>query len=167
MTKPIHFKKGKLPGCAWVAFALTGLLGVLIILAGSFLGIIFLVPMIAMFGVREGVIIDVENKKCKSYLSIFGFNTASWKPLPEGTVIGIRILKLAARRVVGHMTMDSVGTSSTFELYLYTPKPDRIALKTSDNVEKLYFEAQNLSMILGHEIIVDQRIPEELYNKGL
>lgn len=167
--KNLHFKKGKLS--VWGIIVMSGftLLALLTLLAGSIIGLFLLLPAIIILGIKEGVYIDVENRKYKSYLSVFGVSSAQWKPIPEGTVVGIKLLKLTARRSVGPHGLplnDSTSSTTTFELYFYTPRPERVVLGISDNVEKLYFEAQNLASLLESEVFVDQRIPEEMYNRS-
>ncbi len=161
--KNLHFKKGKLSFTVIFFLIVFIVFAVTLLLAGLWFGAFFLFPAIVLFAVKEGVIIDVENRKYKSYLSIFGVTPAKWKPIPEGTKIGIRILKLVASRRLGRIQMGGTVEGSTFELYLYFPSPQRVVLTTDDHVEKLYFEAQNISNVLGYDVIVDKRIPEEMY----
>lgn len=168
--KNLHFNKGKLSFWAILVTILFTLFSIFMLLQGILVGLFTLIVPAIILGIREGVYIDVQNKKYKSYLSVFGITPAQWKPIPEGTRIGVRILKLSARRGMGPVgpvginSYDLTTSTTTFELFLYTPHPQRIVLITDDNVEKLYFEAQNLASLLGGEVFLDQRIPEEMYN---
>jgi hypothetical protein len=165
MNKNLHFKKGKLSFTIIFFLVIFILFAITLLLVRAWFGAFFLLPAIVLFAVKEGVMIDVDKKMYKSYLSIFGVTPAKWKPIPEGTRIGIRILKLVASRRIGNVQMGGTIEGSTFELYLYFPRPQRVVLTTDDNVEKLYFEAQNISNLLGYEVFVDQRIPEEMYHR--
>jgi hypothetical protein len=160
----LHFRKGKLSPTVIFFLILFIVFAVSLLLVGVWFGAFFFFPAIVLFAVKEGVYIDVEKRMYKSYLSIFGITPAQWKPIPAGTKIGIRILKLVADRRLGRIQMGGTIEGSTFELYLYLPRPQRVILTTDDNVEKLYFEAQNISQHLGYEVFVDQRIPEAMYN---
>src|SRR5688500_5848700 len=140
--KNLHFRKGKLSVTVIFFLIVFVLFAISLLLVKLWFGAFFFLPAIVLFAVREGVYIDVENRKYKSYLSIFGITPAQWKPIPQGTRIGIRILKLVADRRLGRIQMGGTIEGSTFELYLYMPGPKRVVLTTDDNIEKLYFEAQ-------------------------
>jgi hypothetical protein len=161
--KEIHFKKGKLSVVAIVFLAIFILICLTLLLNGVWWGLFLLFPAIVIFSVREGVYVDLENARYKSYLSVFGITPAQWKPIPAGTKIGIRILKLVARRAQGPIILDSMAQITTKELYLYFPNPHRVVLTTSDNIKNLYESAQFIHQHLGYEIIVDGRIPREVY----
>jgi len=165
MKTSLHFTKGKLSPTIIFFLIVFILFAITLLLARVWFGVFFFFPAIVLFAVKEGVYIDLEKRMYKSYLSIFGMSPAKWKPIPEGTKIGIRILKLVANRRMGNIQLNSTMEGTTFELYLYFPKPERVVLTTNDNVEKLYFEAQNMSDLLGYTVIIDQRIPEEMYNR--
>ena|SRR5687767_1673320 len=161
--KKLHFKKGKLTVIGIIVMALFVFMALSLVLNGIWFGLFFLFPAVVVFAIKEGVYIDMEKRMYKSYLSIFGISPAKWKPIPDGTIVGIKILKLVARRAAGPIVLNSVGEDSTKELYLYLPHPARVVLRTSDSVKSLYEDAQYISQHLGYKIIVDNRIPEEKY----
>ncbi len=167
--KNLHFNKGKLSFWAILVAIMFSLFSIFMLLSGIWVGLFTLIVPAIILGIREGVYIDVQNKKYKSYLSVFGITPAQWKPIPEGTRIGVRILKLSARRGMGPVGPVGIGlydittSTTTFELFLYMPQPQRVVLIADDNVEKLYYEAQNLGSLLEAEVVVDERIPEEMY----
>ncbi len=162
--KELHFKKGKLPcGCIG-ALCFTALLAVLFFLVEAYIwGIFALLPFALGFGVREGVRINLQERMYKSYLSIMGVTPATWKPIPDGTKIGIRILKLSANRAIGPIVMNSVAKDESYELYLVFPGPRKVVLKTSYNIKLIYEDAQYIRQHMGFDVIVDQRIPDEKY----
>ena len=162
--KKIHFKKGNLSIVAIIILSVVIVFSTALLISGYWLGAVGLLPAAIIFSIREGVCIDLEKRMYKSYLSVFGISFAEWKPIPDGTRIGIRILKLVANRTLGMVTLESTSEKTTKELYLYLPKPERVVLTTSDNVKKLYESAQYISQHLGYEIIVDNRIPKENYS---
>lgn len=161
--KKLHFRKGQISIVGVIIVAVFIFMALGLIFNRIWFGVFFLFPAAVIFSVREGVYIDVEKRMYKSYLSICGITPAQWKPIPEGTKIGIRILKLVANRRIGLVQMDSTVAGSTLELYLYTPKPERIVITTNDNVKKLYQQAQFIRQHLGYEVVVDNRISTQKY----
>jgi hypothetical protein len=161
--KQMHFKKGKLSVVTIVIMVVFVLMCTTMLFNGIWWGLFLLFPAIVIFSVKEGVYVDLEHARYKSYLSVFGITPAKWKPIPTGTKIGIRILKLVARRAAGPIVLNAVGEETTKELYLYFPNPHRVVLTTGDDAQKLFEQAQYIHQHLGYEIIVDGRIPREAY----
>jgi hypothetical protein len=161
--KKLHFKKGKLSVVGIIVMAFFVFMALSLIFNGIMFGIFFLFPAVVVFAIKEGVYIDMEKRMYKSYLSVFGISPAKWKPIPDGTIVGIKVLKLVARRAAGPIVLNSVGEESTKELYMYLPHPARVVLRTSDNVKSLYEDAQYIRQHMGFEVVVDNRIPEEKY----
>lgn len=169
--KKLHFVKGKLSIIGIVSISIMVFLALVFFASGSWFGFVFLFPGAVILCIKEGVYIDLKKKMYKSYLAIFWITPAQWKPIPEGTRIGIRILKLVSSRnlIVGGPAMalptGSSASIETLELFLYLPQPARVVLATSDNITELYEKAQYLHQHTGFEIVVDDRIPEGKYLK--
>ena len=163
LMKMLHFKKAGLPVITITVLVIGIFCSVAALISGIWWGLVGLLPAAVIFSIREGVDIDVQKRMYRSYLSVFGVSSTQWKPIPEGTRIGIRIVKLVSRRRIGFILMDATSAGSTMELYLYTPKPERVVIKVSDSIKDLYNDAQMMRQYLGYEVIVDQRIPQSKY----
>jgi hypothetical protein len=163
-TEPLHFRKGKLSVLAIVLLVVIGFIFLVILAAGYWVGLAGVIPFVAMFGIREGVYVDLKKGMYRSYLNVLGMGSSVWKPIPEDTRIGIRALKLVSNRTMGLRTLDSRETQVTLELYLYMPGPQRVVLETSDNFKALHKKAELMHAFLGYEIVIDPRI-ERMMNE--
>lgn len=157
----IEYPKGKPSVLFTVVLFFISLVMIVFALLGFWPMLFGLGPIAFLYFMKEGVDIDITKKCYRSYFSFFGLNKGNWKPIPAGTKIGVRLLKLKGERYIGRSMVAIGAEETTMEFFLYMPGPAKVVLETSDNYKILHDKALMLHSVGGWEVVVDHRINQE------
>lgn len=121
MHKPqvLKYKTERLPLNFIILGYLLAATGVWRIIAGDWMGILYLIIAIFLIFYKSGIIIDVEKKMLKQYTGIFFYKRGKWQDIKS--IVNLRLIKTKETRTMSVLSLSRIDVSETFKLYLTMP----------------------------------------------
>ncbi len=116
---------------------------------GSFYGLIILGASLSL-ALREGIEIDVFNKRYRKLNSVFAVTFGFWKPLPELEYVSIFKTTVKTRARV--ITAQAISSQVVYQINLFYNRNKHITAYQGESKEDAIVVAQNLATALELEI---------------
>lgn len=128
-------------------------LGVIAALTGSLIGLgIALLGAFIVF-TSNGVIIDVSNKKIKTYTSYFGIKTGAWKALSDFPFVCI-FKSNKSYTALSRANVAMTDKITSYDVFLLTEKHrEKYLIKNVPTEESAIQYAKQIASILGIELV--------------
>ena len=151
MHKPqiLEYKTERLPLNFIILGYLLAATGIWRIIAGDWMGILYLIIAVFLIFYKSGFIIDVENKKLQQYHGIFFIKKGKW--LNIASIGHLRIRKSQEARTMSVLSLSRTEYREVFELHLSMPQQHLALMK--GRKEHIFRKGQEISSALQIPIL--------------
>jgi hypothetical protein len=126
------------------------LVGVIAILTGNLLGIIFCVVSILFF-IKSGTELALHTRQYRTFSELFGFRFGPWKALPE--IDYVSVFKATETIIVRDLVKDTKLKNDVIVLNLFYNGNHRIKAYTTISKEDAFKVAKQIAEILKIDIL--------------
>lgn len=145
-----NYKTGKLPPNFIALGVMLLALGMWRMIILDWKGIIFFVISLLLLFIKSGVVIDIDNKRIKRYIGLFGIKKGKWEDI--SSLISLQIKGTREKQSMSVLSISRTETIETHKLYVNLPDKN-IELFSGRKKEDIMNKAQKLASSLLTSLI--------------